>query len=101
MSSKNAETKKSYEKEKVKCTTLQSKAKEMQAGITEKEDKIVSLENSLKEKANEDSLPELVTKKIEEVESKLMESLSKNQQHMEEKMNEFFQKSYATAVGNA
>ena len=71
--SSNNETQKSYEKEKNKHAALQNKTKELKTGITKYEEKIASLESSLK--ANDHSLPELVTKKIEEFESKLLQSL--------------------------
>ena len=105
LSSKNTDIQASLDKEKAKHATLQSRNKEMKTGIVAKDEKIVSLENSLKEKANGDSLPEILAKKIEEVESKLMNSfqteVSKNQKQMEDKMNEFLEKSYAAVAGNA
>ena len=46
----------------------------MKTGIVAKYEKMLSLEKSRKEKANEDSLSEILAKTIEEVESKLMNS---------------------------
>ena len=93
LSSMNTDIQASLDKEKAKHATLQSKNKEMKTGIVTKDAKIVLLENSLKEKANGDSLPEILAKKIEEVESKLMSSfqaeVSKNQKQMEDKLNVF------------
>ena len=104
LSSKNMDIKASYDKEKAKHAALQSNTKEMKTGIVAKDEKILSLEKSLKEKANGDSLPEILAKKIEDVESKLMNSfqaeISKNQKQIEDKMNEFLEKSYASVAGN-
>lgn len=103
--SKNTDIQVSLNKEKAKHVTLQNKSKELKNGIAEKVEKIESLEKSLKNNTNIDSLTDILAKRFDEVESKLIDSLQieviKNQKKIEDQMNEFFQKSYAAAVGDA
>ena len=102
---RNAQTDKSHKKEKERISVLQTEASELKNEIAVYAGKIASLESSPKEKSSGDNLTELVTKKLEEVGNNLKKSfldeVNKNQQQMEERMNELLKKSYAAAAGNA
>lgn len=100
-----------YKKEKHLHLELQAKVNTMQSCIKNYEDKIVSLQNTtttkddvLSEHDQFAKISDLVTKKLEAVESSLKETvlteISNSNRVLEERMNDIIHKTYADQVKN-
>ena len=116
MSGDYAKVEKCYRKEKNDRDTLQAEARILKTSLKTYEEKVATLENTVNENSSGAdatsegslaSLTQLMANKFEEVENNLKVSIlnevTKNNQRLEEKINEVVQtnRSYANAVTNA